>query len=151
MQIDPAGGRPPRRRRRVLTWTLFFAALLAVMLIRLPRDGHHWSWPLFIWGAVIGLLAVPANMVITRMALRALPLSEQTHASVLTRVRARERSLYTPLVALSLCFATYAAARDSAWPVVLETLAFVLAVGLPLWLLPKLRRRAAGRMQRRGY
>jgi hypothetical protein len=115
------------------------------MLVRLGHD--HWSWPLFIWGVVVGLLAVPANMVVTRLAMRALPLSEQTHASILTRVRSRERRLYAPLIVLSLCFATYSAARDTAWPDVMETLAFALAVGLPLWLLPKLRRRTERRMQ----
>ncbi len=144
MQLDPAGR--PRRRRPPWRWTLFFALLLALMLVRFGHD--HWSWPLFIWGVVVGLLAVPANMVITRMALRGLPLSPDIHASMLTRVRARERRLYLPLIVLSLCFATYAGARDAAWPDVLETLAFVIAVGLPLWLLPKLRRRTE-RMQAR--
>lgn len=126
---------------------MFFAVLLAVVAVRGPGHGDSWSWPLFVWGVAVGLLAVPANIVVTRLALRALPLSEATHASLMIRVRARERSLYVPLVVLSLCFATYAAARDTAWPDIMETLAFALAVGLPLWLLPKLRRRAERRVR----
>jgi hypothetical protein len=145
IQNDPVG----RRGSRALRWTIFLALLVLVLVLRLRGHGHHWSWPLFVWGVVVGLLAVPANMVVTRLALRALPLSESTHASLMYRVRARERSLYVPLIALSLCFASYAALRDTAWPDILETLAFAVAVGLPLWLLPKLRRRTERRI--RGY
>jgi hypothetical protein len=145
IQNDPVG----RRGSRALRWTAFLALLALVLAVRVRGHGHHWSWPLFVWGVAVGLLAVPANMVVTRLALRALPLSEDTHASLITRVRARERSLYVPLVVLSVCFASYAALRDTAWPDIMETLAFAVAVGLPLWFLPKLRRRAERRI--RGY
>jgi hypothetical protein len=92
--------------------------------------------------------AVPANILLTRTLLRALPLSGPTHEAVTARLRARERRLYLPLVLLSLCFATYAAGRHTAWPDVMETIALLFAIGMPLWLLPKLRRRM-GRQRRR--
>ena len=106
--------------------------------------GSGWSWLLFGWGAVLGLIGVAGNEFLVKV----LVTVARPDADGLRRMRSRRRDqrllVYPASLGTGLAVGTMAAALQDAWPDVLMTAAVLLfELVLPLAMILWIKRRAA--------
>jgi hypothetical protein len=132
----------PAARFTALVWGSTALTLLAAgSFVLLVGDG--WSWPLFVWGALLGPLSVlgaVATSVVATWYLRPTP-------AELERRDAARRDLIRPArvsgTLMGLPFGAIAASTGSAAPDVLLSVGLVVTTLLPLAILPALKRRSS--------
>jgi len=103
--------------------------------------GSGWSWPLFIWGAALGPLVMTANWFTVHITARYLELPPDKVRELERRDRERRRTTYPMVVGMMLGIGIAAAGLESAGIDVLFTVMAVVSAGLPLLMLPLLKRR----------
>jgi small neutral amino acid transporter SnatA (MarC family) len=131
----------PKMRRLVY---LSDALLLASAGVIAALIGTGWSWWLFAWGLGLGVLGIAGNEFLVRLTVRIV----RPGANDLDRMRSRrhdQRLLVFPSALATGCaVGILSAGLQSAVPDVLMTVGVVVfEVGLPLAMLPWLRRRVA--------
>ena len=136
-----ASADPLASRRAALF--LATAVVIGACIVLAVVAGSGWSWPLFIWGAILGPLAMIANRFILRVSARYLDAPPDKVEEVNRRNRERSRTTYPIVFGMSIAFGIAAAGLESVWVDVLFTVITLVSVGLPLLMLPLLKRRFA--------
>jgi small neutral amino acid transporter SnatA (MarC family) len=140
-QRTNSGPYPPQMRRLVY---LSDAILVATAGVIAAFVGTGWSWWLFVWGAALGALGIAGNEFVVRVTVRVV----RPAASDLERMRSRRHDqrliVFPTSLGTGCAVGIISAGLQSAAPDVLLTVAIVvLEVGVPLAMLPWLRRRVA--------
>jgi hypothetical protein len=141
--VGPAKHNPygPEARRLVYASTvcaLGAAAVLAAIV------GSGWSWLLFAWGAVLGVVGAAGNEFLVKV----LVTVARPDADGLRRMRSRRHDqrllVYPASLGTGLAVGTIAAASQDAWPDVLMTVAVLFfELTLSLAMISWIKRRAA--------
>lgn len=103
--------------------------------------GGGWSWPLLIWGVALGPLAMTASRFTVRFSARYLELPPDKVQELERRDREQRRTTYPIVVGMGLGIGIAAAGLQSVAFDGLFTVITVISVGLPLLMLPLLKRR----------
>lgn len=127
---DPYG---PRARWLVYASDVCLVGGCASFAINL---GRGWSWPLFVWGVIVGLLIPAMSELVRRIASSYMRLTPQQLTEAQPRVRAHRLLVIPGGVATGLGVGLLAGSLMSAWPDVVASVALLLVGLLPalVWL-----------------
>ncbi len=129
-------------RIKILVWVSTFLLLFASTGFVLTV-GDGWSWPLFLWGALlgpVGVLIAHSTTIVAKSYLR--PKQEEIPSTGAPRRDAIPPArLATALMGLPI--GAIAASSGSAAPDILMTVGLVAMTALPMAMLPAMKRKAA--------
>jgi hypothetical protein len=131
----------PETRRLVYASTVCALGAAAVLAATV---GSGWSWLLFAWGAVLGVIGAAGNEFLVKVLVSV----ARPDADGLRRMRLRRHDqrllLYPASLGTGLAVGTIAAALQDAWPDVLMTVAVLFfELALPIAMISWIKRRAA--------
>jgi len=145
----------PDRRTR---WSALVGGVCVLVLAIVPvRGSHHtWSWPLFVWGMLIGPLWMACAWVLADLlaaaAIRPARIPAEQRETFRHNRWRRWWVGYTSLCLVAIGVGVTSAGLDVAWPDLLLTLAFVvIGLVLPLAAYPAAKRRLANRHDPAGH
>jgi hypothetical protein len=124
--------------------------LLIVAVAAALGSSHQWSWPLFVWGILIGPLWLVCAWTLTDLlaaaAVKPSGVPAPQRASIRRDRWRRWRVGYAAFCLCAIGIATISAGLHTIWPDLLFTTAFLtLGLLLPLATYPRVKRRLASR------
>ena len=146
----------PDRRTR---WSALAGGVCVLVLaIVAVRGSHHhtWSWPLFLWGMLIGPLWMACAWVLADLlaaaAIRPARIPDEQRATFRRDRWRRWWVGYASLCLVAIGVGITSAGLGVAWPDIFLTLAFVVfGLVLPLAAYPAVKRRLANRGDAAGH
>jgi uncharacterized membrane protein YfcA len=119
----------------------------------MTATGNDWSWPLFVWGALIGpFQVVLANVLTERLAIASIRPQEFETGTIVAERRARwrrQRVNYVAAMVVGLAIGVLSARLPSAWPDSLYTAwATIFGLVLPWAAYPQIKRRIGSQREK---